>query len=93
MLLRAQNLAKRFGGVHAVQDVSFELAPGMVHAIIGPNGAGKTTLLNLLTGIYLPSEGRVFLGERELTGEPPHHYAAAGIGRTFQNLQLSLIHI
>ena len=88
MLLRAESLAKRFGGVHAVQEVSFELAPGTVHAIIGPNGAGKTTLLNMLTGIYLPSAGRVFLGERELTGQPPHRYAAAGIGRTFQNLQI-----
>ena len=88
MLLRAENLAKRFGGVHAVQDVSFELAPGTVHAIIGPNGAGKTTLLNMLTGIYLPSAGRVFLGDRELTGQPPHRFAAAGIGRTFQNLQI-----
>ena len=88
MLLRAENLARRFGGVLAVQDVSFALAPGMVHAIIGPNGAGKTTLLNLLTGIYLPSEGRVFLDGRELTGQPPHRFAAAGIGRTFQNLQV-----
>jgi len=88
LLLRAENLARRFGGVLAVQDVSFELAPGTVHAIIGPNGAGKTTLLNLLTGIYLPSGGRVFLGGRELTGQPPHRYAAAGIGRTFQNLQI-----
>ena len=88
MLLRAENLAKRFGGVHAVQDVSFALAPGTVHAIIGPNGAGKTTLLNLLTGIYQPSEGGVFLGARELTGLPPHRFAAAGIGRTFQNLQI-----
>jgi len=88
LLLRAENLAKRFGGVHAVQDVSFELAPGTVHAIIGPNGAGKTTLLNLLTGIYLPSAGRVFLDQRDLTGQPPHRFAAAGIGRTFQNLQI-----
>jgi len=88
LLLRAENLARRFGGVHAVQDVSFELAPGAVHAIIGPNGAGKTTLLNLLTGIYLPSAGRVFLDQRDLTGQPPHRFAAAGIGRTFQNLQI-----
>ena len=88
MLLRAENLAKRFGGVHAVQDVSFDLAPGTVHAIIGPNGAGKTTLLNMLTGIYLPSAGRVFLDQRDLTGQPPHRFAAAGIGRTFQNLQI-----
>jgi branched-chain amino acid transport system ATP-binding protein len=68
--------------------VSFELAPGTVHAIIGPNGAGKTTLLNMLTGIYLPSAGRVFLDQRDLTGQPPHRFAAAGIGRTFQNLQI-----
>ena len=88
MLLRAESLAKRFGGVHAVQDVSFDLAPGTVHAIIGPNGAGKTTLLNMLTGIYLPSAGRVFLDQRDLTGQPPHRFAAAGIGRTFQNLQI-----
>ena len=88
MLLRAEDLAKRFGGVHAVQDVSFDLAPGTVHAIIGPNGAGKTTLLNMLTGIYLPSAGRVFLDQRDLTGQPPHRFAAAGIGRTFQNLQI-----
>jgi branched-chain amino acid transport system ATP-binding protein len=88
LLLRAENLAKRFGGVHAVQDVSFDLAPGTVHAIIGPNGAGKTTLLNMLTGIYLPSAGRVFLDQRDLTGQPPHRFAAAGIGRTFQNLQI-----
>jgi len=88
LLLRAENLARRFGGVHAVQDVSFELAPGTVHAIIGPNGAGKTTLLNMLTGIYLPSAGRVFLDQRDLTGQPPHRFAAAGIGRTFQNLQI-----
>jgi branched-chain amino acid transport system ATP-binding protein len=88
LLLRAENLARRFGGVLAVQDVSFELEPGTVHAIIGPNGAGKTTLLNLLTGIYLPSAGRIYFEERELTGQPPHRFAAAGVGRTFQNLQI-----
>jgi len=90
LLLRAENLTKRFGGVHAVQAVDFEVAPGAVQSIIGPNGAGKTTLLNLLTGIYVPSSGRILLDERELTRRPPYEYAACGIARTFQNLQLFL---
>ncbi len=86
--LRVENLSKEFGGVHAVQSLSFELASGMVHSIIGPNGAGKTTLLNLLTGVYRPSTGRVVFDGRDLTGLPAHGFAAAGIGRTFQNLQI-----
>jgi len=86
--LRVDNLSKEFGGVHAVQSLSFELAAGSVHSIIGPNGAGKTTLLNLLTGVYRPSTGRIFLDGRDLTGAPAHGFAAAGIGRTFQNLQI-----
>ena len=86
--LRIEGLSKEFGGVHAVEDLSFELPSGLVHSIIGPNGAGKTTLLNLLTGVYLPSAGRVWLDGRDLTGLPAHGFAAAGIGRTFQNLQI-----
>ena len=88
MLLRAENLSKRFGGVAAVQDVALELQAGAVHSIIGPNGAGKTTLLNLLTGIYRPDQGRIFLESGNLTGRAPHEFSAAGIGRTFQNLQI-----
>ena len=88
MLLRAENLTKRFGGVHAVQAVDFEVAPGAVQSIIGPNGAGKTTLLNLLSGIYRPDEGSIDFNFVPLTGKPPHVFAAAGIGRTFQNLQI-----
>ena len=88
MLLRAEKLAKRFGGVHALENVALELAAGEVHSIIGPNGAGKTTLLNLLSGIYRPDEGSIFLNSLSLTGNPPHRFAAAGIGRTFQNLQI-----
>ena len=88
MLLRAENLTKRFGGVHAVQAVDFEVAPGAVQSIIGPNGAGKTTLLNLLSGIYRPDQGRIFFAEKDISSEPPHRFAAAGIGRTFQNLQI-----
>ncbi|HXZ92748.1 MAG TPA: ABC transporter ATP-binding protein [Burkholderiales bacterium] len=87
-LLRAEGLSKEFGGVHAVQALEFAIEPGAVFSIIGPNGAGKTTLLNLITGIYRPNAGRIWLEERELTGHAPHRFAAAGIGRTFQNLQI-----
>ena len=89
-MLRAQNIAKRFGGVSALEGIDLELARGAVHAVIGPNGAGKTTLLNVLSGIYRPDEGQIFLGEECLTGRPPHQFAAAGVGRTFQNLQVFL---
>jgi branched-chain amino acid transport system ATP-binding protein len=87
-LLEVDGLAKRFGGLQATDDLSFTVAPGTVHAVIGPNGAGKTTLLNLLTGIYRPDRGRVLLDGMELTGLPTHRWAAAGLGRTFQNLQV-----
>ena len=86
--LRIEHLSKQFGGVHAIEDLSFELRRGVVHSIIGPNGAGKTTLLNLLTGVYPPSGGRIAFDDRDLAGAPPHEFAAAGIGRTFQNLQI-----
>jgi len=86
--LRVDNLSREFGGVHAVQELSFGIDEGTVHSIIGPNGAGKTTLLNLLTGVYVPSAGSITLDGRELTGLPTHAFAAAGIGRTFQNLQI-----
>ncbi len=86
--LRVEGLSKVFGGVHAVQDLSFSIDAGTVHSIIGPNGAGKTTLLNLLTGVYVPSSGRIDLDGQRLDGRPTHAFAAAGIGRTFQNLQI-----
>ena len=87
-MLRAVSLAKRFGGVRAVQDVTLEIEPGAVHSIIGPNGAGKTTLLNLLSGIEQPDLGEILFDGNVLTGAPQHRFAAAGIGRTFQNLQI-----
>ena len=86
-LLRAEGLAKAFGGVRAVEGLDFEIRAGQVFSVIGPNGAGKTTLLNLLTGIYRPSAGRLWLDGRALAARAPHEFAAAGIGRTFQNLQ------
>ncbi len=87
-LLRVDGLGKKFGGVNAVEDLSFEIRPGAVYSIIGPNGAGKTTLLNLLTGVYRPSSGRIVFEEHDLTGRTPHEYALHGIARTFQNLQV-----
>jgi len=87
-LLVVDHLAKRFGGLRAVDDLSFEVPPSTVYSIIGPNGAGKTTLLNLMTGIYAPDTGRVRLAGQDLTGQPTHRWAAAGLGRTFQNLQV-----
>ena len=87
-LLRAEGLAKEFGGVRAVEALDFEIREGQVFSVIGPNGAGKTTLLNLLTGIYRPSAGRLWLAGRALAARAPHQFAAAGIGRTFQNLQI-----
>ena len=87
-LLEVDGLSKRFGGLVVIPELSFSVAPGSVYAVIGPNGAGKTTLLNLLTGIYRPDRGRVVLDGRELSGQPTHRWAAAGLGRTFQNLQV-----
>ena len=87
-LLRGEELCKEFGGVRAVVNLSFAISPGLVYSIIGPNGAGKTTLLNLLTGIYVPSGGRIFFDGADLTGCAPHEFAKAGMARTFQNLQV-----
>ena len=87
-VLRVEGLSKKFGGVNAVDDLTFEIRPGAVYSIIGPNGAGKTTLLNLLTGVYRPSAGSIVFGEHELTGRAPYEYASHGIARTFQNLQV-----
>jgi len=88
LLLRAENLSRRFGGVSALEAVDLTLARGTVHAVIGPNGAGKTTLLNLLSGIYRPHTGRIVFDDVDVTSHALHEFAAAGIGRTFQNLQI-----
>ena len=86
--LGADDLGISFGGVKAVDGVSFEAADAAVTAIIGPNGAGKTTLFNMLSGIYRPSHGTVRLFGETVTGEGPHELAARGLSRTFQNLQV-----
>ncbi len=87
--LVVDDLTVRFGGITALAEVSFTVAPGSVHAVIGPNGAGKSTSLNVLTGVYAPTSGRVAYGDRELTGMRPHRIAELGISRTFQNIALS----
>ncbi|MEA2422807.1 MAG: branched-chain amino acid transport system ATP-binding protein [Thermoleophilaceae bacterium] len=87
--LSVHEVTIRFGGITALEDVSFEVEPRSVHAVIGPNGAGKSTCLNLLTGVYVPTAGRVQYGDEDLTALRPHRIARLGISRTFQNIALS----
>jgi branched-chain amino acid transport system ATP-binding protein len=83
-LLAVHNLSKRFGGLRAVQDLSFSVKEGQTLAVIGPNGAGKTTCFNLITGYIRPDKGSVTAGGRELIGLPPHSVCIEGLARTFQ---------
>ncbi|HEY3366942.1 MAG TPA: ABC transporter ATP-binding protein [Symbiobacteriaceae bacterium] len=87
-LLKAEKITKRFGGLVAVSEVDFTVAPGEIAAIIGPNGAGKTTLFNMISGVYKPSGGRLFLNGTEITGLGPEQIAPLGVSRTFQNVRL-----
>ena len=87
-LLRAQNLSKRFGGLQALSEVSFDIQAGEIYGLIGPNGAGKTTLFNVLTGLYVPESGRCVFDGEILLGRKPHEVAHAGLARTFQNIRL-----
>jgi branched-chain amino acid transport system ATP-binding protein len=88
VLLRAEGLNKRFGGVHAVRDISFAVPHGAIFAVIGPNGAGKSTLLNLLSGIYRPDGGSMVLDGIDLTALPAHRRVRHGLARTFQKIRL-----
>jgi branched-chain amino acid transport system ATP-binding protein len=87
-LLSARDLTVRFGGVLAVNKVSFDVMPGEVFTLIGPNGAGKTTVFNLISRIYTPTAGSITYGGALLTDQPAHAVAALGIARTFQNIEL-----
>ncbi len=87
-ILEVESLDRSFGGLHAVNKVSFSLKRGTVQAVIGPNGAGKTTLFNLIAGSLRPDAGRVRFMGRDITGLPPHRVAKAGILRTFQGVKL-----
>ena len=87
-LLDADNVSRRFGGLQALEAVSFAIRRGEIYGLIGPNGAGKTTLFNVLTGEYAPDAGRFVFGGNDITALPPHRIARAGVARTFQNIRL-----
>ncbi len=87
-LLEVDGLAVNFGGIRAVDGVSFAVEPGQVFTIIGPNGAGKTTIFNLVSRIYDPTQGRLVFCDEDITRVPPHEIARRGIARTFQNIEL-----
>jgi branched-chain amino acid transport system ATP-binding protein len=86
--LEAEAVTVRFGGLVAVNQVSFDIPDQRIVSLIGPNGAGKTTFFNALTGLYELAEGRVMLGSRNITGMAPHKIAGLGVARTFQNIRL-----
>ena len=101
-VLEINNLSISFGGLKAVQDVSFKLKNGELLGLIGPNGAGKTTLFNMLSGVYTPTSGEIILDGQNVNGTRPDKLSKLGVARTFQNirlfdnltvLDLSLIHI
>jgi branched-chain amino acid transport system ATP-binding protein len=87
-LLRADHVSKEFGGLVAVNDVSFVIEPRSIVSIIGPNGAGKTTFFNMLTGLYKPTSGRIMFDGRNITRARPDTITGAGVARTFQNIRL-----
>ena len=89
-LLEVKDLSIHFGGVKAVQNVSFTIDAGIVYAVIGPNGAGKTTLFNLITGVYTPTTGTIHLDGEAIGGKSPDELARRGVARTFQNLQICM---
>jgi len=88
ILLRVRGLSVRFGGIVALEEVSFDVPAGAIVGLIGPNGAGKTTLFNCLSRLYTPTAGSIEFDGRPLLALPAHRIAGLGIGRTFQNLAL-----
>lgn len=87
-ILAAKDIGISFGGIKAIDSVSFSVSPGQILSIIGPNGAGKTTLFNVVSGVYAQDQGRVELSGEDVTGLTPDKLAARGLSRTFQNLQI-----
>ncbi|MBE0492406.1 MAG: ABC transporter ATP-binding protein [Sulfurospirillum sp.] len=88
MILKVNNITKKFGGVTAIKETSFVVEPEQIYGIIGPNGAGKTTMFNIITGNYEASEGEVLFRNQSLSGLKPHEIVRKGIARTFQNIRL-----
>ena len=87
-VLRAEHITKEFGGLVAVADISLDIPQHSIVSLIGPNGAGKTTLFNMLTGLYRPTQGRILLGDRDITRSRPDVITGHGVARTFQNIRL-----
>jgi len=87
-LLEVKNLDRHFGGLHAVNNVSFTVEQGMIKAVIGPNGAGKTTLFNLIAGNLPANSGTVYFNSMKITGRKPYQIASLGLSRTYQNIKL-----
>jgi branched-chain amino acid transport system ATP-binding protein len=87
-ILVVEDLAISFGGLVAVDGVTFAVEQSEIFAVIGPNGAGKTTLFNMVSGLYMPQRGRILLAGEDVTNLPPHELARGGLSRTFQNLQI-----
>lgn len=83
-LLKIDRITKRFGGVTANENISFDVKEGQILALIGPNGAGKTTCFNMIAGVFPPSEGKIYYDGQDITGKKPHELNAIGIARTFQ---------
>ncbi len=87
-LLSVRGVSRRFGGLRALDDVSFDVEPGGIHGLVGPNGSGKTTLLNVASKLLSPTSGRLFFDDQEYTSQGPHEVAGLGIARTFQSIRL-----
>lgn len=87
-ILSLKNVSMHFGGIKAINDISFDVEQGCIFGIIGPNGAGKTTLFNVITGVYIPTAGEILFGEKQLNKLAPHVITGGGIARTFQNIRL-----
>jgi branched-chain amino acid transport system ATP-binding protein len=87
-ILEIKNMTKRFGGITACSDLTFNVEEGHIKGVIGPNGAGKTTVFNLVTGVYTPTEGKILFHGEELAGRQPDFVVTRGITRTFQNIRL-----
>ncbi len=87
-MLKIDQATIKFGGLTAVDNVSFEVHDGSIFGLIGPNGAGKTTLFNIISGVYAPTSGKVFLGDEDITGLRPYQICRKGIARTYQNINL-----
>ncbi len=88
IILKTENLGISFGGLKAVEDVNISIQKGLTYGLIGPNGAGKTTVFNLITGVYKPTAGRIFLADEDITGKNQTEINKKGIARTFQNIRL-----